>query len=66
MAAYGEQVQALWQAMRSELDLSVPQLNSYPLPTPIFTDELMEGLYDSGRNYLEQIEAYKQFQGKVV
>ena len=52
--------------MRSELDLSVPQLNSYPLPAPIFTDELMDGLYDSGRNYLEQIEAYKQFQGKVV
>jgi hypothetical protein len=66
MAAYGEQVQAVWQAMRSELDLSVPQLDDYPLPSPIFTDELGYGLYDSSRDYLEQIEAYKQFQGKLV
>jgi hypothetical protein len=44
----------------------VLQVYLYTLPTPIFTDELMDGLYDSGRNYLEQIEAYKQFQGKVV
>jgi hypothetical protein len=65
MAAYGEQVQALWQTMRSELDLSVPQLDDYPLPSPIFTDELEYGLYDSARDYLEQIEAYKQFQGKL-
>jgi hypothetical protein len=66
MAAYGEQVQALWQAMRSELDLSVPNLDDYLLPTPIFSDELGYGLYDSSRDYLEQIEAYKQFQGKLV
>ncbi|HEY6406512.1 MAG TPA: hypothetical protein VIY29_03480 [Ktedonobacteraceae bacterium] len=65
MAAYGEQVQAVWQTMRSELDLSVPQLDDYPLPSPIFTDELGYGLYDSARDYLEQIEAYKQFQGKL-
>jgi hypothetical protein len=66
MAAYGEQIQALWQVMRSELDLSVPHLDDYPLPTPILSDELGDGLYDSSRDYLEQIEAYKQFQGKLV
>ncbi len=66
MSAYGEQIQALWQAMRSELDLSVPGLDSYPLPAPMFSGELAEGLYDSSRDYLEQIEAYKQFQGKLV
>jgi hypothetical protein len=66
MAAYGEQMQALWQVMRSELELSVPNLEYYPLPAPIFSDELGEGLYDSARDYLEQIEAYKQFQGKLM
>jgi hypothetical protein len=66
MAVYGEQVQALWQAIRGELDLSVPPLDAYPLPAPIFSDELAEGLYDSARDYLEQIEAYKQFQGKLM
>jgi len=66
MASYGEQVQVLWQVMRSELDLSVPQLDAYSLPMPMFSGELAEGLYDSARDYLEQIEAYKQFQGKLM
>jgi len=52
--------------MRSELDLSVPGLDDYPLPAPVFTGEFGEGLYDSSRDYLQQIEAYKQFQGKVL
>jgi hypothetical protein len=65
MASYGEQVQAVWQAMRSELDLSVPNLDYYPLPEPAFADECGDGLYNSERDYLEQIEAYKQFQGKL-
>jgi hypothetical protein len=66
MAAYGEQAQALWQAIRSELVLSVPSLDAYSLPAPIFSGELAEGLYDSARDYLEHIEAYKQFQGKLI
>jgi len=65
MASYGEQVQAVWQAMRSELDLSVPDLGYYPLPAPAFSGEFGDGLYNSERDYLEQIEAYKQFQGKL-
>ena len=56
----------IWQAMRGELELSVPQLDAYPLPKPMFSGELAEGLYDSARDYLEQIEAYKQFQGKLM
>jgi hypothetical protein len=66
MATYGEQVQALWQAMRSELELSVPNLDGYPLPEPLFSGEFGDGLYASARDYLEQLEAYKQFQGKLV
>jgi hypothetical protein len=66
VAAYGEQVQTIWQVIRSELDLSVPDLAAYPSPVPIFSDEWGEGLYDSARDYLEQIEAYKQFQGKLM
>jgi hypothetical protein len=65
MASYGEQVQAVWQAMRSELDLSIPNVEYYPLPEPAFAGEFGDGLYNSERDYLEQIEAYKQFQGKL-
>jgi len=41
-------------------------LDAYPLPAPMFSGELAEGLYDSARDYLEQIEAYKQFLGKLM
>ena len=65
MASYGEQVQAVWQGMRSELDLSIPNVEYYPLPASAFAGEFGDGLYNSERDYLEQIEAYKQFQGKL-
>jgi hypothetical protein len=66
MAGYSEQLQAVWQAMRNELDLSIPTLQDYPLPLPVFADEFGDGLYNSARDYLDQLEAYKQFQGKLV
>jgi hypothetical protein len=65
MAGYSERLQGLWQAMRGELSVSIPPLDSYPLPAPGAAGELGEGLYNSARDYLEQIEAYKQFQGKL-
>src|SRR5712691_12725086 len=52
--------QGLWQAMRSELDLSVPRLERYPLPQPHYEYAIGDGLYNSARDYLEQIEAYKE------
>ncbi len=51
--------------MRSELDLSVPHVEHYPLPQPLYAEEIGEGLYNSERDYLEQLEAYKEFQGKL-
>ena len=65
MAGYSQRVQGLWQAMKSELDLSVPQLEHYPLPQPLYAQEIGDGLYNSERDYLEQLEAYKEFQGKL-
>jgi hypothetical protein len=65
MAGYSERMQGLWQAMKSELDLSIPQVEHYPLPQPLYTEEIGDGLYNSERDYLEQLEAYKEFQGKL-
>jgi hypothetical protein len=65
MAGYSERMQGLWQAMKSELDLSVPQVEHYPLPQPMYVEEIGDGLYNSERDYLEQLEAYKEFQGKL-
>jgi hypothetical protein len=65
MAGYSDQLRSLWQALRQELDVSTPHLGYYPLPQPALANEIGDGLYNSERDYLEQLEAYKLFQGKV-
>ena len=55
----------LWQAMKQEMALSAPRLDGYALPQAAIANEIGEGLYDSTRDYIEQIEAYKEFQGRV-
>lgn len=64
MTGYSERLQTLWQAMRTDLGDAIPNLGYYPLPQPIYDEEVGDGLYNSQRDYLEQIEAYKLFQGK--
>ncbi len=59
-----EQIENLWHAISDELRSEVPDLDSYPLPEAKQADELGDGLYNSQRDYLEQLNAYKQFQGK--
>src|SRR6266513_3574603 len=65
MAGYTQRVQGLWQDMRQELDVSVPDLSYYPVPQPECFGEIGDGLYESSRDYLVQLEAYKVFQGKA-
>jgi aspartate/tyrosine/aromatic aminotransferase len=64
MEGYSQRLRTIWQAMRQDLSASVPDLDYYALPVSAPAQELGEGLYSSERDYLEQIEAYKQFQGK--
>ncbi len=66
MEGYSQRLKSLWLAMKSELDLSIPNLDAYAIPEPGVAYELGDGLYNSERDYLAQIEAYKQFQGKLV
>ena len=66
LAGYSQRMQHLWHAMRSDLEAAVPDLRYYPLPLPEYPDEIGEGLYNSARDYLEQVEAYKAFQGKLA
>jgi hypothetical protein len=55
----------LWQAMKQELAVSAPRLDGYELPQAAIAYEIGEGLYDSTRDYIEQIDAYKEFQGRA-
>src|SRR6266571_2914512 len=65
LAGYSQRMHHLWHAMRADLEAAVPDLRYYPLPLPEYPDEIGEGLYNSARDYLEQVEAYKAFQGKL-
>jgi hypothetical protein len=66
MGTYAGLVKALWQAIRADLRANQPDLDQYPVPQASEAVELGEGLYDSRRDYLDQIAAYKAFQGKVL
>ncbi len=65
MDEYAQRVQHVWQAMRQELGSSIPYLDNYALPQPSYAEEVGDGLYNTERDYLEQLEAYKLFQGKL-
>lgn len=64
MEAYSQRIQQLWQAINADLRDREPYIEDYPRPEPEDGDEIGAGLYNSERDYLEQIDAYKQFQGK--
>jgi hypothetical protein len=64
MQGYGARLQGVWQAIRHDLFTSAPSLEQYPVPMAEGLMELGEGLYNSERDYLEQLEVYKLFQGK--
>ena len=66
MEGYRERLQGVWQAIRRDLRESLPDLRDYGVPMASVAVELGEGLYNSQRAYLEQIAAYKLFQGKVL
>jgi hypothetical protein len=66
MEGYGRRLASLWQAMRDSLRTNAPDLDDYPVPLAVEADEIEDGLFNSQRDYLEQVAAYKAFQGKLV
>jgi hypothetical protein len=65
MGQVSERLQRLWQAVREDLNQYTGLVEDYPPPLPYAGQELGEGLYDSSRDYLEQVEAFKFFQGRL-
>ena len=62
---YAERVTDLWAVMVRDLEEDRLDLGSYPIPEANDGDEREDALYDSERDYLSQMDAYKEFQGKV-
>jgi hypothetical protein len=64
METYASGVRALWEAVAEKLKDRMPDLNEYLIPEADEASEIGDGLYNSQRDYLEQLEAYKAFRGK--
>jgi hypothetical protein len=61
-----QQIEDEWQAVRADLEEATPDIDTYPVPQARPGCELGEGLYNSARDYMDQLAAYKEFQGKVI
>jgi hypothetical protein len=57
-----EQAKPVWRAITVDLEAAKPELPNWP--SPVEGDEDDDPLYDSTRDYFEQLEYYKAFQGK--
>lgn len=64
LAEQTERMVALWRSIAAGLREQEPDLDDYPIPEAREADELDGSLYDSERDYLEQLSYYKLFQGK--
>jgi hypothetical protein len=68
IAALDEEARALGAEIIDALAAVMPDVTAFPVPQPVEADEsdLPIPLYDGAREYLEQLAAYKAFQGKAA
>jgi hypothetical protein len=55
----------VWETIANELEEAAPDLDAVEWPEPEPPDE-PEPLYDSQRNYLDQVASFKAYQGKAA
>jgi hypothetical protein len=65
MRNYGLRVYRVWQAISDELEAATPDLDEHPIPTPRQASEIDNALFDTQRDYISQLAAYKEWQGKA-
>jgi hypothetical protein len=59
-----ERARALYEKIEAEIEDGIPDLDQVEWPEGGEGDEDPDPLFDSRRNYVEQIDRYKRFQGK--
>lgn len=64
MNALRERIEPLWDEMRDVLARDMPDAGAFSVPEAQMSAESLTPLFDSQRTYLEQLAAYKHFQGK--
>jgi hypothetical protein len=63
---HSKKLTALLEKLAAELSVSGPNVDSYPVPDAIEGDESSGALFDSSREYFEQLVFYKEFQGRNI
>lgn len=63
--AIQREITQLWRTISDSMEEEAPDMDDYPIPEAEAARERGGALFDSERDYVEQIEAYKVFQGKV-
>jgi hypothetical protein len=63
-ASLRDRTRELWQEIEADLEAETPDIDTADIPEAAAAEELAGPLFDSGRDYMEQLAAYKQFQGK--
>jgi hypothetical protein len=64
--AWLEKAEAVWHAIEDRLNAEMPDISDTRWPEPKQGDEDLDPLFDSNREYVEQIDRYKEFQGKTT
>lgn len=59
-----EKIECLYNHIKTDLTERAINLDDYPVPKAAEGDEVGEGLFNSQRTYLDQLHAYKVFQGR--
>jgi hypothetical protein len=61
-----ERIDSTFDEIRADLDAEQPDLSQWEWPEPSEPKEDPDPLFDSRRGYVEQIDRYKQHQGKPI
>ncbi|MBU4232266.1 MAG: hypothetical protein L6277_10915 [Desulfobacterales bacterium] len=61
MSGYQTRARQLWHAISAELKHKMPDLENFPVPEPKEANEIDGALFDSNRDYFEQLTAYREW-----
>jgi len=64
-SGYNQRLTELWSKVEQKLNEAAPGASEYSIPQPRSAVEMHNVLFNSRRDYISQIEAYKAFQGKA-
>jgi len=66
IAQWRKRANPVWHAIADDLDQQAPNPQEIDWPQPVEGDEDDDPLFDSTRDYIEQIDRYKEFQDKPI